>query len=56
MREVKQNGNCLMLAGTGAGTQNSPEDEIRALGYLQSTLATGYPAFERTSIMVRVVK
>ena len=25
-----------MLAGTGAGTQNSPEDEIRALAYLQS--------------------
>jgi len=36
MREAETNGNCLMLAGTGAGTQNSPEDEIRALAYLQS--------------------
>ena len=26
----------LMLAGTAAGTQNSPESEIRALEYLQS--------------------
>ena len=24
------------MAGTGAGTQNSPEDEIKALAYLQS--------------------
>jgi hypothetical protein len=36
MKEAKLNGNALMLAGTGAGTQNSPEDEIKALGYLQS--------------------
>jgi hypothetical protein len=36
MREAETNGNCLTLAGTGAGTQNSPEDEIRALAYLQS--------------------
>ena len=36
MREAKTNGNRLMLAGTGAGTKNSPEDEIKALAYLQS--------------------
>ena len=36
MREARTNGNCLVLAGTGAGTQNSPESEIRALEYLQS--------------------
>jgi hypothetical protein len=36
MKEVRTNGNCLVLAGTGAGSQNSPEGEIKALGYLQS--------------------
>jgi hypothetical protein len=36
MKEAKPNGNRLMLAGTGAGTQTSPEDEIKALAYLQS--------------------
>jgi hypothetical protein len=36
MREAETNGNCLMLAGTGAGTQDGPEDEIKALAYLQS--------------------
>ena len=36
MREAETNGTCLMLAGTGAGTQTSPEDEIKALAYLQS--------------------
>jgi hypothetical protein len=36
MKEVKTNGNHLVLAGTGAGTQNNPEDKIRALAYLQS--------------------
>ena len=36
MTEVKTNGNRLVLAGTGAGTQDGPEDEIKALEYLQS--------------------
>jgi hypothetical protein len=35
MKQEKPNGNYLMLAGTGAGTQECPE-EIKALGYLQS--------------------
>jgi hypothetical protein len=36
MREAETNGNCLTLAGTGAGTQEVVGDEIKALTYLQS--------------------
>lgn len=36
MRQEKPNGNSLMLAGTGAGTQEGVDGEIKALGYLQS--------------------
>ena len=36
MKTARTSGNYLVLAGTGAGTQNSPEDEIKALEYLQS--------------------
>jgi hypothetical protein len=36
MKVAKHGGNLLMLTGTGTGTQNSPEDDLKALAYLQS--------------------
>jgi len=36
MKVKETNGNCLVWAGTGADAQNGPEDEIKALEYLQS--------------------